>query len=406
LFFPLSIKKIKQLLSDINRRIFGRTKENLFICINNKLNTPHMINTISTEGNRSRLVRSKFQKTVDTKQTDLFILKNPLGMEVAVTNYGCAILSIMVPDREGNYANVVLGHDSIDSVINSPEPFLNTVIGRYGNRISQGKFVLDNTEYTLNINNGPNSLHGGPQGFHAKVWDAKQPNAQTLVLHYASADGEEGFPGNVDVTLTYSLEDSENSLIMEYRATTDQTTVINLTNHAFFNLAGIAHPTPSIESHVVAINAEFYVPIDEVCIPTGEILKVEGTPMDFRTPHAIGEQINDLFPQLVNGSGYDHCYVLDKDEQGAFSWAASCLDPHSGRMLEVYTTEPGLQLYTGNWLSGFAGAHKATYPTRSGICFEAQCFPDTPNRPHFLTAALTPEDEYQQVTIYKFDVQD
>ncbi|KAA6339670.1 Aldose 1-epimerase [termite gut metagenome] len=365
-----------------------------------------MINTFSTEGNRSRLVRSKFQKTVDNKQTDLFILKNLSGMEVAVTNYGCTLLSIMVPDKEGNYTNVILGHDSIDGVINSPEPFLNTVIGRYGNRISEGKFILEDTEYNLNINNGPNSLHGGPKGFHTKVWNAEQIDEKTLQLRYFSADGEEGFPGNLDITLTYSLEEDENALIIDYKATTDQTTVINLTNHAFFNLAGIANPTPSIESHIVTINAEFYIPINEVCIPTGEILKVEDTPIDFRTPHAIGERINDMFPQLINGNGYDHCYVLDKDEQGELSWAASCTDRNSGRILEVYTTEPGLQLYTGNWLSGFAGAHGATYPTRSGICFEAQCFPDTPNRPYFLTAALTPEDEYQQVTIYKFDVQD
>ncbi|KAA6342962.1 Aldose 1-epimerase [termite gut metagenome] len=365
-----------------------------------------MINTFSTEGNRSHLARSKFQKTVDNKQTDLFILKNNSGMEVAITNYGCTILSIMVPDKDGKYANVVLGHDSIDNVINSPEPFLNTVIGRYGNRISEGKFILEDKEYTLSINNGPNSLHGGPKGFHAKVWDAEQIDGKTLQLSYSSADGEEGFPGNLDVTLTYSLEENENALVIDYKATTDQTTVINLTNHAFFNLAGIAHPTPSIESNTVIINAEYYIPINEVCIPTGEILKVEGTPIDFRTPHAIGERINDPFPQLIHGNGYDHCYVLDKDEQGELSWAASCIDRVSGRILEVYTTEPGLQLYTGNWLNGFTGAHGVTYPARSGICFEAQCFPDTPNRPYFPTAALASGDEYQQVTIYKFDVQD
>ncbi|KAA6344996.1 Aldose 1-epimerase [termite gut metagenome] len=363
-----------------------------------------MINTFSTEGNRSRLVRSKFQKAVDNKQTDLFILKNSSGMEVAVTNYGCTILSIMVPDKESKYANVVLGHDSIDSVINSPEPFLNTTIGRYGNRIAEGKFVLEDTEYTLSINNGPNSLHGGPKGFHTRVWDAKQIDEKTLELCYFSAEGEESFPGNLDVTVTYSLEENENALVISYKATTDQTTIVNLTNHAFFNLAGIATPTPSIEDHLVTINAEYYIPINEVCIPTGEILKVEDTPIDFRTPHAIGERINDTFPQLINGSGYDHCYVLDKDEQGELSWAASCIDRVSGRVLEVYTTEPGLQLYTGNWLNGFTGAHGATYPARSGICFEAQCFPDTPNRPYFPTASLAPGDEYQQVTIYKFDV--
>ncbi|KAA6345273.1 Aldose 1-epimerase [termite gut metagenome] len=365
-----------------------------------------MINTFSTEGNISGLTREKFQKKLDGKQTDLFILRNTLGMEVAVTNYGCAILSIMVPDKNGIYANVVLGHDSVDHVINSPEPFLNTIIGRYGNRIGGGKFTLEDTEYTLNFNAGSNSLHGGPTGFHTKIWDAKQIDERTLELSYLSVDKEEGFPGNLSVTMTYSLDENENALIIDYTATTDQTTIINLTNHAFFNLAGIAHPTPSIENHVVTINADYYIPMDESSIPTGEILKVEDTPMDFRTPHAIGERINDTFQQLIYGKGYDHCYVLDKEEAEELSWAVSCTDQASGRMLEVYTTEPGVQLYTGNWLSGFTGSHGATYPARSGICFEAQCFPDTPNKPHFPTAVLSPEDEYQQTTIYKFDVQE
>lgn len=363
-----------------------------------------MTNTLSTDGNISGLLRESFQTTVDNKQTDLFILKNPLGMEVAVTNYGCTILSIMVPDKNKKYANVVLGHDNINSVINSPEPFLNTVIGRYGNRIAKGKFTLEDTEYSLAINNGPNSLHGGVGGFHAKVWDAKQTNNSTLQLSYYSPDGEEGFPGNLNVTVTYSLDESENALLIEYTATTDKVTVINLTNHAFFNLTGIANPTPSIENHLVTINAEHYIPTDETSIPTGEILKVENTPMDFREPNTIGKRINDKFQQLVYGSGYDHCYVLEKSEQGELSWAASCTEPISGRILEVYTTEPGVQLYTGNWLNGFAGAHGATYPARSGICFEAQSFPDTPNHPHFPTAVLVPGDEYQQMTIYKFDV--
>lgn len=365
-----------------------------------------MINTFSTEGNLSGLDRKKFQKNIAGKETDLYVLKNKGGMEVAVTNYGCAILSIMVPDKDGKYANVVLGHDSIDNVINSPEPFLSTTIGRYGNRIANGKFQLHEKEYSLTVNNGPNALHGGPTGFHRRIWDANQISQDVVEFTYLSVDGEEGFPGNLKVSMTYRLDEDKNALIIEYHATTDKPTIVNLTNHAFFNLAGIANPTPTINNHVVTINADYYTPIDEVCIPTGEILSVENTPLDFRTPHTVGRRIEEYHLQLINGHGYDHCYVLNKTEVGELSLAAICTDPTSKRSMEVYTTEAGVQLYTGNWLNGFAGAHGATFPARSAICFEAQCFPDTPNKPHFPTATLLPEDEYQQITIYNFTVQE
>ena len=358
-----------------------------------------MINTTPTENNLSGLNRKDFQKDLNDKKTDLFILRNAQGMEVAVTNYGCAILSIMVPDKNGKYANVVLGHDSIDNVINSPEPFLNTVIGRYGNRIAKGKFNLYGEEHQLAINNGPNSLHGGPTGFHTRVWDATQPDASTVIFNYTSVDGEEGFPGNLEVEMTYRLEDEINALVIEYRATTDKATIVNLTSHGFFNLAGIANPSPSILNNIVTIN-------DEVSIPTGEIQKVEGTALDFRTPHTLGERIDDNSQQMINGAGYDHCYALNKSENGELSLAATCTEPISGRTMEVYTTELGVQLYTGNWLNGFTGAHGATFPARSAVCFEAQCFPDTPNKPHFPSAILLPGDEYQQITIYKFGVQE
>ncbi len=364
-----------------------------------------MTNTSLPDENLSGLRRKDFQKKIQNKDVDLFILRNARGMEVAVTNYGCALLSIMVPDKNGKYANVILGHDNIDDVVNSPEPFLNTVIGRYGNRIKEGKFMLCDETYNLTVNNGPNSLHGGPTGFHARVWDATQPDSATVIFNYTSADGEEGFPGKLDVTMIYHLEEESDALSIEYRATTDKPTIVNLTNHAFFNLAGTATPTPTILDHEVTIDADFYIPIDEVSIPTGEVLSVEGTPMDFRTPHTIGERIDDNFGQLINGSGYDHCYVLNKNENGELSLAATCTDTKSGRIMEVYTTENGVQLYTGNWLGGFAGAHGATFPARSGICFEAQCFPDTPNKAHFPSAVLMPGDEYQQITIYNFDVE-
>ena len=289
-----------------------------------------MVNTATIENNLSGLKRADFQKEVNGKQTDLYILRNSQGMEVAVTNYGCAILSIMVPDKKGQYANVILSHDTIDGVINSPEPFLSTTIGRYGNRIAKGKFTLFGQEHQLAVNNGPNSLHGGPTGFHARVWDATQTSPTTIVFRYLSHDGEEGFPGNLKVKMTYRLDEDVNALHIEYRATTDKATVVNLTNHGFFNLAGIANPTPTVLNNVVTIDADYYVPIDEVSIPTGEILKVEGTPMDFRTPHTVGERIDQPFEQLKNGTGYDHCYVLRKPESGALTLAATCTEPETG----------------------------------------------------------------------------
>lgn len=364
-----------------------------------------MINTSTSDENLCGLKQADFQTTVNGKQTDLFILKNEIGAELAVTNYGGAVLAIMVPDKNGKFANVIQGHDSIENVINSHEPFLSTVIGRYGNRIAGGKFQLGVNEYSLTINNGPNSLHGGPTGFHAHVWDAEQVSPQSLKLHYLSADGEEGFPGNLDVNITYTWT-NQNEFIITYDATTDKRTLVNLTHHGFFSLSGIANPTASVENNIVTINADFYTPMNDVSIPTGEIAKVEGTPMDFRTPYTVGSRINEKFQQLEFGAGYDHCYVLNKREQGALTFAAKCVEPESGRSMEVYTTEPGVQLYTANWHNGFEGAHGATFPARSAICFEAQHFPDTPNKGHFPSCVLEPGQTYHQVTVYKFGVEE
>lgn len=363
-----------------------------------------MNNTFYHENNLSGLKRADFQKTINGKETDLFILSNDNNAEIAVTNYGGAILTIMVPDKNGNIENVIQGHDTIENVVNSPEPFLSTLIGRYGNRIAKGKFKLDGKEYNLTINNGPNSLHGGPTGFHARVWDAEQTGKQSVTLHYLSKDGEEGFPGNLDITVVYTLS-NDNELIITYTAITDKKTLVNLTHHAFFSLSGVKTPTASVENNILTINADFYTPIDEVSIPTGEINKVEGTPMDFRTPQIVGSRINDKFQQLIFGAGYDHCYVLNKEEQGTLTFAAKCIEPNSGRSLEVYTTEPGVQLYTANWHSGFKGYHGATFPARSAICFEAQRFPDTPNKGHFPSAVLVPGETYHQVTVYKFGIE-
>ena len=361
-----------------------------------------MTSSFQEDNNKSGLKRKDFKTTVQGKETDLYILKNPLGMEVAVTNYGCAVLSIMVPDRQGNYANVVQSHDSIEHVINSPEPFLGTTIGRYGNRITKGKFTLKGTEYQLSLTKDTYTLHGGPAGFHTKVWDVLSVDESTINFKYVSPDGEEGFPGNLTILMSYHLAENYNGLEISYSAKTDKDTVLNLTNHGFFNLAGIGNPTSTILDHIVTINADYYLPITENAIPTGEILQVEGTPMDFRTPHTVGERINEPFQQLINGTGYDHCYVLNKKEVGELSIAATCIEPVSGRCMTVETTEPGVQLYTGNWLNGFTGAHGATFPQRSAICFEAQHFPDSPNRAYFPSTVLRPGEEYTQLTVYGF----
>lgn len=350
------------------------------------------------------LKREDFQAKIQGKDTDLFILKNSKGNEVAITNYGGALVAIMVPDKNGNMANVIQGHDNIKDVVESPEPFLSTLVGRYGNRICKGKFTLDGQEYQLAINNGPNHLHGGPTGFHARVWDAEQVDAQTLKLHYLSVDGEEGFPGNLDMNVTYAFTD-ENELVIEYQGTTDKKTIVNMTSHGFFSLAGIANPTPTIEHLKCEINADFYIPIDETSVPTGEVVSVKGTPFDFTTPHEIGERIDANHLQTINGAGYDHCFVLNKKEVGELSFAAKVTEPVTGRTMEVYTTEPGVQVYTDNWADGYKGQHGATFPRRSAICFEAQHFPDSPNKGHFPSVVLCPGETYYQKTVYKFGVE-
>lgn len=360
------------------------------------------MNTTETE-NICGLKRADFQSTIAGKETDLYILRNSEGNEVAISNYGGALVAIMVPDRNGNRANVIQGHDNINDIVNSPEPYLSTLIGRYGNRICKGRFQLHGKEYQLPINNGPNSLHGGLKGFNAKVWDALQMNDHTLVLKYVSPYGEEGFSGEMRTTVVYSFTD-DNELVIEYMATTNKKTIINLTSHGFFSLAGIANPTPTIENLECEINADFYIPIDNTSIPTGEILRVEGTPFDFRKPKTVGQDIDADNEQIKNGAGYDHCFVLNKKEEGELSFAARIKEPVSGRIMEVYTTEPGVQVYTDNWADGYKGQNGAIFPRRSAICFEAQHFPDSPNRPYFPSVVLNPGEQYTQKTVYRFAV--
>ena len=349
----------------------------------------------------SGLKREDFQAMVQGKETDLYTLVNNNGMEVDITNYGGALVSIMVPDRDGKIGNVIQGHDNIKDVIASPEPFLSTLIGRYGNRICKGKFTMNGKEYTLAINNGPNSLHGGPTGCHARVWDAEQINERELVLRYTFAYYEEGFPGELKMTVRYSLTD-DNELVIDYRGVTNKKTIVNMTSHGFFSLSGIANPTPEATNVVLRINADFYVPIDDTSIPTGEILKVEGTPFDFRTPKPVGQDIDADDVQIKNGAGYDHCFVLNKREPGELTLAAEMTEPVSGRTMEVWTTEPGVQFYSDNWATGYPGQHGSTFPRRSGLCFEAQHFPDSPNRPYFPSVVLRPGEVYTQKTVYKF----
>lgn len=352
----------------------------------------------------SGLKQEDFITTINGKQTNLYTLTNESGMEVSITNYGGALVAIMVPDKDGKMANVIQGHDNIQDCMSSPEPFLSTLIGRYGNRICKGKFTMNDKEYSLAVNNGPNHLHGGPTGFHARVWDAEQINGHELVLRYISAYYEEGFPGELNMTVKYSLTD-DNELVIDYRGTTNKKTVVNMTSHGFFSLAGIANPTPSAMNVICQINADFFIPIDENSIPTGEVLKVEGTPFDFRTPTPVGERIDADCPQIKNGAGYDHCFVLNKREVGELSFAAKIVEPESGRTMEVYTTEPGVQFYSDNWADGYKGQFGATFGRRSALCFEAQHFPDSPNRAHFPSVILRPGEVYKQKTIYKFGVE-
>jgi aldose 1-epimerase len=356
------------------------------------------------EKTKSGLLRSNFQMEVDGKMTDLYVLTNANGLEMCVTNYGAKVVSLIVPDKDGNFADIVLGEDSIDIYVNRPKDFYyGAVIGRYGNRIGGAKFTLDSVEYVLSANNNGNSLHGGPKGFHHRVWDVEQPDKQTLIFSYVSADMEEGYPGNLTVKMTYKLTDN-NEFYVEYEATTDKATVINLTHHSYFNLAGDA--AGSINDHILMLNADFYTPVDQTLIPTGEILFVEGTPMDFRTAVAIGDRVNDTaFVQIKYGLGYDHNWVLNKTLPGSLELAATVKDPKSGRVMEVLTTEPAIQFYGGNFMTGNTGKGGRVYPHRGAFCLETQHYPDSPNKPQFPTTVLRPGETYSHVCIYKFSAE-
>lgn len=364
-------------------------------------NTTDSMSTKQDSLSVGQISDAAFDKTIDGKQVKLYHLKGKGNIQVAITNYGAKIVSLLAPDKQGQLADVELGYDNIDQYVNTKERYYGGIVGRYGNRIAKGKFKVDGKEYTLATNNGVNHLHGGKKGFNDVVWDAEQPNDHTLKLHYLSKDGEEGYPGNLDITLTYELTDS-NEVKIDYAATTDKATVVNLTNHSFFNLHGAGNG--DINDHVMYINADKFTPVDSTLIPSGKLEPVKGTPMDFTTPTKIGERVDADFEQLKFGKGYDHNYVLNKKGK-ELSLAATVEEPQSGRFLEVWTTEPGVQFYGGNFLDGTdKGKEGKTYAHRGAFCLETQHYPDSPNQPSFPSVVLKPGATYSSTCVYKFGV--
>jgi len=359
--------------------------------------------------------REPFGTTDRGEAVSVYTLRNAHGIEVRAINYGGIIVSLKVPDRNGRVDDVVLGHDSLEQYERA-SPYFGAIIGRYGNRIARGRFTLEGRTYTLATNNGHNHLHGGVKGFDKVVWDVatfERPDSVGLVFRYTSPDGEEGYPGTLRATVTYTLTEG-NELIFDYHATTDRATPVNLTQHSYFNLAGDG--SGDILRHVVTLNADHFTPVDSTLIPTGEIRSVAGTPFDFRTPTPIGARIDQDDEQLRYGRGYDHNFVLNtggkggtggtRGEGAALTLAARVYEATTGRVMEIYTTEPGLQFYSGNFLDGtLRGKRGLAYGHRYGFAMETQHFPDTPNKPAFPSSTLRPGEEYRSRTIYKFAAQ-
>lgn len=337
-------------------------------------------------------------KTPDGVQVDEYTLANANGVRATIMTYGATLTRVEAPDRDGKLAVVTLYLDSLDGYL-AGHPYFGSAVGRYANRIAQGKFTLDGVEYTLATNNGPNHLHGGVRGFDKAVWQAEPSEGEGCVavkFTHTSPDGDEGYPGTLTASVTYSLT-NENELRMEYMATTDKPTVVNLTNHAYWNLAGAG--SGDVLGHVLTLNADRYLPVDEGLIPLGELAPVKDTPMDFTKPHAIGSRIAQ-----VEG-GYDHCYILNQARGKGFSLAARVVEPKSGRVMEIYTTQPGIQLYTGNFLDGSLTVAGKPCKKHYALCLETQHFPDSPNRPEFPSTVLRPGQTYHEVTVHKFSVE-
>ncbi len=355
-----------------------------------------------TSSDVTKIMRKDFQVEHDGKQVDLYTLKNSKGMVVQLTNYGGKIVSIWVSDRQGHFSDINLGYDSAKAYIDGTAS-LGATMGRYANRIAGGQFELNGRVYELPKNNGENTIHGGTKGYRFVVWDGKQIDESSVELSYLSQDGEQGFPGNLTVKVTYTVTE-DNELKLEYSAITDKPTVINFTNHAFFNLKGAGQG--DVLDHVLWVNAKQFTPTDKAAIPTGELRDVQGTPFDFTSPKSLGQDIDKENEQLTFGGGYDHNYVLGN--VGELVLAAKLSEPDSGRVMEVYTTEPGLQVYTANSLTGKGtdiGKGGKAYGPRSAVCLETQHFPDSPHHPNFPTTTLNPGEEYQSTTLYKFSTE-
>ncbi len=361
------------------------------------------------EGNNKKaamnIEQSSFGETSEGKSVEQYTITNASGLEMSVISYGGIITSLKVPNKEGKYEDVVLGFDNIQDYENG-SPYFGAIIGRYGNRIANGKFTLDGEEYNLDTNDGPNSLHGGEKGFDKVVWNVESSTSEdtaTLKLSYTSKDGEGGYPGNLETTVTYILN-SDNELDIKYEATTDKKTIVNLTQHSYFNLTGDF--SNKIVDHVVEINADKFLPVDKTLIPTGELKPVAGTPFDFTEPTTIakGLELEGSNEQLDRGPGFDHCWVLN-DQDSGMRLVASAYEPKSGRFMEVYTTEPALQFYIGNFLDGSLPAKGGgKYEKRTGFCMETQHYPDSPNQENFPSVALEPGEKYTSETSYKFSV--
>jgi aldose 1-epimerase len=351
---------------------------------------------------KAGITRTAFGTLPDGRAVDLYTLRNVKGMEIKMMTLGGGIISWTAPDKNGKYEDITLGCDSLSGYLKGT-PYFGALIGRYGNRIAKGKFVLDGTTYSLATNNIGNHLHGGIKGFDKVLWDAVPVDGEepSLKLKYTSKDGEEGYPGNLSVEVEYTLQ-ADNSLIIDYSATTDKKTVLNLTNHAYFNLAGSGKG--DVLNHEVQINASVYLPVDSTLIPTGELRPVAGTVFDFNQPKNIGSRINDSTDlQLVFGKGYDHCWVLS-DNTGKLKTAAIVTEPVSGRKMEVLTTEPAIQFYTGNFLDGtVTGKDGIKYQYRTGLCLETEHYPDSPNQSAFPSTELSPGETYRTTTVYKFE---
>lgn len=350
---------------------------------------------------KSGLHIQDFDGSVDGKKTRLAVLTNNNGLELTVLNYGAKVVSLMVPDKNDKLIDIVTGHNNLEEYLKSEEAFFGAVCGRTGNRIAKGKFTLEGKEYQLAINNGPNSLHGGVKGFNAVVWDMQELDQQSVKLSYLSKDGEEGYPGNLAVEMIYRLT-NENEFEIEYKATTDKTTILNLTNHSYFNLSGAGDP--SVNDHLLTIHAKTYLPTDETAIPYGKPEPVAGTPFDFTTEHSIGERIETDVEQIRFGKGYDHTFVFDKKED-EYSIALTCVSPKTNIQMDIYTSEPGVQMYTGNWMTGnFTAKLGHRYPARSAVCFETQHFPDSINKPEYPSIILKVGDTFKSKTSHKFSV--